>query len=127
GRAAPGTGMVPGAARPAARPGLRAAAGGARCSGYAGRAGANGCNEYFKPAGGERRFLSLSRRFGCRGAGRVIATHVLRRARRAAEVGEAAMRNWWKKWALVAGGLLGLGVLAAPAHAQFMPPAGPGG
>lgn len=35
------------------------------------------------------------------------------------------MRKRWKQWAMVASGLLGLGGLAAPAHAQFMPPAGP--
>ena len=36
------------------------------------------------------------------------------------------MRSWAKRWAVLAGGMLGLGELASPAAAQLVPPAAPG-
>jgi Putative beta barrel porin-7 (BBP7) len=38
------------------------------------------------------------------------------------------MRKWWKNMGVLTGGLVGLGGLLSPAHAQFVPgPSGPGG
>src|SRR6266436_2927623 len=78
-----------------------------------------------KACGECRRFLL----YGSANPGATITGHKVPRtpwARRADLVGEAAMRKWWKKIGVLAGGLMGLAGLLSPVHAQHGLPGGDG-